>query len=90
MRRVISAYTLSVNNAGPDTASNVSVSDTLPVGVTLVSASRDRLDLQRDRHRDLHDRQSGREHNFHHHDLRDSARPGHHPPQLGLGQRDDR
>jgi uncharacterized repeat protein (TIGR01451 family) len=33
------SYTLSVNNAGPDTASNVSVSDTLPAGVTFVSAS---------------------------------------------------
>jgi uncharacterized repeat protein (TIGR01451 family) len=33
------AYTLSVNNAGPDAASSVSVSDTLPAGVTLVSAS---------------------------------------------------
>jgi uncharacterized repeat protein (TIGR01451 family) len=31
-------YTLSVSNAGPNTASNVSVSDTLPGGVTLVSA----------------------------------------------------
>ena len=31
-------YTLSVKNAGPNAASNVSVSDTLPNGVTLVSA----------------------------------------------------
>jgi len=33
------AYTLNINNAGPDTASTVSVSDTLPAGVTFVSAS---------------------------------------------------
>jgi uncharacterized repeat protein (TIGR01451 family) len=33
------AYTLSVSNAGPSTASAVSVSDSLPPGVTLVSAS---------------------------------------------------
>jgi len=33
------AYTLSVNNAGPSTSSSVSVSDTLPAVVTLVSAS---------------------------------------------------
>src|SRR5206468_2473171 len=32
-------YTLSVSNAGPDTASTVSVSDVLPPGVTLISAS---------------------------------------------------
>jgi uncharacterized repeat protein (TIGR01451 family) len=31
-------YTLSVKNAGPNAASNVTVSDTLPTGVTLVSA----------------------------------------------------
>jgi uncharacterized repeat protein (TIGR01451 family) len=33
------SYTLSVNNAGPSTASAVSASDTLPAGATLVSAS---------------------------------------------------
>ncbi len=33
------AYTLSVTNNGPATASNVSVSDPLPAGVTFVSAS---------------------------------------------------
>src|SRR5712691_10605044 len=33
------AYTLSVSNAGPSTASAVSVSDSLPPGVTLVSTS---------------------------------------------------
>ena len=32
-------YTLSVKNAGPNAASKVTVSDTLPAGVTLVSAS---------------------------------------------------
>ena len=32
-------YTLTVHNAGPDTASDVSVSDPLPAGVTLVSAT---------------------------------------------------
>src|SRR5262249_21318542 len=32
-------YTLQVSNAGPGTASNVSVTDTLPTGVTFVSAS---------------------------------------------------
>src|SRR5206468_4174469 len=32
-------YTLSVSNAGPDTASTVSVSDILPAGATLLSAS---------------------------------------------------
>src|SRR5207302_500542 len=32
-------YTLSVSNAGPSTAANVSVSDTLPAGVTFVSAT---------------------------------------------------
>jgi len=33
------AYTLTVGNAGPDTAMSVKVSDTLPAGVTFVSAS---------------------------------------------------
>ncbi|MCB1810171.1 MAG: DUF11 domain-containing protein [Candidatus Competibacteraceae bacterium] len=32
-------YTLTVNNAGPDTAENVVVTDNLPTGVTLVSTS---------------------------------------------------
>jgi uncharacterized repeat protein (TIGR01451 family) len=32
-------YTLNVSNAGPSTAANVSVADTLPMGVTFVSAS---------------------------------------------------
>ena len=31
-------YTLAVNNAGPSDAANVSVTDTLPAGVTFVSA----------------------------------------------------
>ncbi|HEC83712.1 MAG TPA: DUF11 domain-containing protein, partial [Thioploca sp.] len=33
------SYTLTVNNAGPDAASNVRVVDTLPAGVSFVSAS---------------------------------------------------
>ncbi len=33
------AYTLNVSNAGPSTANTVSVTDTLPAGVTFVSAS---------------------------------------------------
>jgi uncharacterized repeat protein (TIGR01451 family) len=33
------SYILAVNNAGPDTALNVVVTDTLPVGVTFLSAS---------------------------------------------------
>ncbi len=32
-------YTLSVSNGGPSTAANVSVSDTLPIGVSYVSAT---------------------------------------------------
>ncbi len=32
-------YTITVDNAGPDTATNVVVTDTLPAGVTLVSTS---------------------------------------------------
>lgn len=32
-------YTITVDNAGPDTATNVIVTDTLPAGVTLVSTS---------------------------------------------------
>ncbi|MCA9127265.1 MAG: DUF11 domain-containing protein, partial [Planctomycetales bacterium] len=33
------SYTLDVNNAGPSTATNISISDTLPAGVAFVSAS---------------------------------------------------
>ena len=35
------AYTVVVNNAGPSNGSNVVVTDTLPAGVTFVSASSD-------------------------------------------------
>ena len=39
------SYSLVVANNGPSDAANLSVTDTLPAGVTFVSATGDRLDV---------------------------------------------
>ena len=45
------AYTVSVTNAGPSDAANLTVTDTLPAGVTFVSRDRHRLGLLERRQR---------------------------------------
>ena len=67
------AYSLTVTNNGPSDAANLTVTDTLPAGVTFVSRDRHRLDLLEHRQRlgDLHPR--GTDHR--HHRAGDHGRP---------------
>ena len=81
-------YGLTVTNHGPNPAQDVTVTDTLPAGVTFVSATRRRHAGQW--HADLRSRHPGRRRSDDGHDRRDADRDRYvHRFGLGLRERDD-